>query len=54
MKVTWAPRAEKRALEAVDYIAKQRPQAAVARLEELSETPATDSRRALEELQTYV
>ena len=35
MKVTWSPLAEQRALEAVDYIAKDRPQAAAAWLEEL-------------------
>ena len=37
MKVTWSPLAELRALEAVDYIAKDRPQAAAAWLEELLE-----------------
>ncbi len=37
MKVTWSPLAEQRALEAVDYIAKDRPQAAAAWLEELLE-----------------
>lgn len=35
MKVVWSPLAEQRALEAVDYIAKDRPQAAAAWLEEL-------------------
>ena len=37
MKVIWAALAEQRALEAVDYIAKDRPQAAAAWLEELIE-----------------
>ncbi|MEP7347061.1 MAG: type II toxin-antitoxin system RelE/ParE family toxin [Gemmatimonadaceae bacterium] len=37
MKVTWSLLAEQRALEAVDYIAKDRPQAAAAWLEELLE-----------------
>ena len=37
MKVTWSPLAERRALEAVDYIAKDRPQAAAAWLEGLLE-----------------
>lgn len=35
MKVVWSPLAERRALEAVDAIAQDRPQAAVAWLEEL-------------------
>ncbi len=35
MKVIWSPLAEARALEAVDYIAQERPQAAAAWLEEL-------------------
>ena len=37
MKVIWAALAEQRALEAVDYIAQDRPQAAAAWLEELIE-----------------
>ena len=37
MKVVWSPLAEQRALEAVEYIAKDRPQAAAAWLEELIE-----------------
>lgn len=37
MKVTWSPLAEQRALEAVDYIAQDRPQAPAAWLEELLE-----------------
>ena len=37
MKVIWSPLAELRALEAVDFIAKDRPQAAAAWLEELLE-----------------
>jgi toxin ParE1/3/4 len=37
MRVVWSPLAEQRALEAVDYIAQDRPQAAVAWLEELIE-----------------
>jgi toxin ParE1/3/4 len=37
VKVIWSPLAEKRALEAVDYIAQDRPQAAAAWLEELLE-----------------
>jgi toxin ParE1/3/4 len=40
MKVTWSPLAEQRALEAVDYIAQDRPQAAAAWLEELLERVA--------------
>lgn len=35
MKVIWSPLAQTRALEAVDYIAQERPQAAAAWLEEL-------------------
>lgn len=35
MKLIWSPLAELRALEAVDYIAHDRPQAAAAWLEEL-------------------
>ncbi|MGK2960960.1 MAG: type II toxin-antitoxin system RelE/ParE family toxin [Gemmatimonadaceae bacterium] len=35
MKVIWAPLAEQRALEAVDHIAQDRPQASAAWLEEL-------------------
>jgi len=35
VKVTWSALAEQRALEAVDYIAQDRPQAAAAWLEEL-------------------
>ncbi len=35
MKVVWSPLAEQRALEAVDAIAQDRPQAAAAWLEEL-------------------
>ena len=37
MKVVWSPLAEQRALEAVDYIAQSRPQAAASWLEELLE-----------------
>lgn len=37
MKVTWSALAERRALEAVDYIAQDRPQTAAAWLEELIE-----------------
>jgi len=37
VKVIWSPLAELRALEAVDFIAKDRPQAAAAWLEELLE-----------------
>lgn len=37
MKVIWAALAEQRALEAVEYIAQDRPQAATAWLEELIE-----------------
>ncbi len=40
MKVTWSRLAEQRALEAVDYIAQDRPQAAAAWLEELLERVA--------------
>ncbi len=40
MKVIWSPVAEARALEAVDYIAQERPQAAAAWLEELLERTA--------------
>jgi len=35
MKVLWSPLAEARAMEAVDYIAQERPEAAAAWLEEL-------------------
>lgn len=35
MKIVWSPLAQTRALEAVDYIAQERPQAAAAWLEEL-------------------
>ncbi|MEP7383854.1 MAG: type II toxin-antitoxin system RelE/ParE family toxin [Gemmatimonadota bacterium] len=37
MKIVWSPLAEQRALEAVDYIAQDRPLAAVAWLEALIE-----------------
>jgi toxin ParE1/3/4 len=37
VKVTWSALAERRALEAVDYIAQDRPRAAAAWLEELIE-----------------
>jgi plasmid stabilization system protein ParE len=37
VKVIWAPLAERRALEAVDYIAQDRPAVAAAWLEELLE-----------------
>lgn len=37
MKVIWSPLAEQRALEAVDYIAQDRPRAAAAWLDELVE-----------------
>ena len=40
MRVTWSALAEKRALEAVNYIAQDRPQAAAAWLEELLERVA--------------
>lgn len=40
MSVTWSALAEERALEAVDYIAQDRPQAAAAWLEELLERVA--------------
>ena len=40
MRVTWSALAEKRALEAVDHIAQDRPQAAAAWLEELLERVA--------------
>jgi len=40
VRVTWSALAEKRALEAVDYIAQDRPQAAAAWLEELLERVA--------------
>ena len=40
MRVTWSALAEERALEAVDYIAQDRPQAAAAWLEELLERVA--------------
>lgn len=43
MKVIWSPLAEARALEAVEYIARERPQAAAAWLEELlARTAALD------------
>jgi plasmid stabilization system protein ParE len=35
VKVVWSPLAERRAVEAVDYIAQDRPQAAAAWLDEL-------------------
>jgi toxin ParE1/3/4 len=37
VKIVWSPLAERRALEAVDYIVQDRPQAAAAWLEELIE-----------------
>ena len=40
MKVLWSPLAEQRALEAVEYIARDRPNAAAAWLEELLERVA--------------
>jgi plasmid stabilization system protein ParE len=40
VSVTWSALAEERALEAVDYIAQDRPQAAAAWLEELLERVA--------------
>ncbi len=40
MKVVWSPLAEARAIEAVDNIAQERPQAAAAWLEELLERTA--------------
>lgn len=40
MKVIWSPLAERRALEAVEYIAQDRPHAAAAWLEELLERVA--------------
>ncbi|MHB1313037.1 MAG: type II toxin-antitoxin system RelE/ParE family toxin [Gemmatimonadaceae bacterium] len=46
MKVIWSPLAETRALEAVDYIAQERPQAAAAWLEELLDRVATLDRFA--------
>lgn len=46
MKVIWSPRAQTRALEAVDNIAKERPQAAAAWLEELLDRVATLDRFA--------
>lgn len=44
MKVIWSPLAEARAIEAVDYIARERPQAAAAWLEELLERTAALAR----------
>jgi toxin ParE1/3/4 len=44
VKVIWAPLAERRALEAVDYIARERPAVAAAWLEELLEKTAGLSR----------
>lgn len=44
MKVVWAPTAEVRALEAVGYIAQDRPAGAAAWLEELLERTASLSR----------
>lgn len=44
MKVIWAPLAERRALEAVDYIARERPAVAAVWLEELLEKTAALSR----------
>lgn len=35
MKVEWSPLASQRALEAIDYIASERPQAAIAWLDQL-------------------
>ncbi len=46
MKVVWSPLAEARALEAVDHIAQERPQAAAAWLEELLNRVATLDRFA--------
>jgi len=46
VKVIWSPLAEARALEAVDYIAQDRPQAAAAWLEELLDRTATLDRFA--------
>ena len=46
MKVIWSPLAEQRALEAVDTIARDRPLAAVAWLEELLERVASLDRFA--------
>ena len=46
MKVVWSPLAERRALEAVDAIAKDRPQAAAAWLEELLDRVASLDRFA--------
>lgn len=40
MKVIWAPLAEQRALEAVDYIARERPAVAAAWLDKLLEKTA--------------
>lgn len=44
MKVVWAPLAEKRAIEAVDYIARERPAVAAAWLEQLLERTSALSR----------
>ena len=44
MRVIWSPLAEARAIEAVDYIARERPQAAAAWLEELLERTAALAR----------
>ena len=46
MKVTWSPLAEQRAREAVDYIAKDRPEAAARWLEALLERVGTLARFA--------
>lgn len=46
MRVVWSPLAQTRALEAVDYIAQERPQAAAAWLEELLARVATLDRFA--------
>lgn len=44
MKIVWAPLAETRALEAVDYIARERPAVAARWLKELLERTAALSR----------
>lgn len=46
MKVVWAPLAEKRALEAVNYIASERPGAAAEWLDQLLERVGTLNRLA--------
>lgn len=46
MKVRWSPLAKTRALEAVEYIAQERPQGAAAWLEELLHRVATLDRFA--------